>query len=151
MRKFRGSLVAFVVGVIVLATPGAALADDESDATTALQRQFQDLSDRNYDRLYGELHPAQQKLLSKARLIECGDSIPDFDIKRVEVEKFQKKPHYKIPGTDVRASAVLVTYDLTIAAQGQEETTSNTRYLAKVGKKWLWLTKPARFTQGCVF
>jgi hypothetical protein len=121
----------FGVALAAVAMPanmaGAAKSDD--GAVKALKQQYAQLADGQYDLAYRSLHPAQQALFSQDDFVACYQRIfsgVNFEAKVGDVKKTYRTT-IRVPGTDVRAKATSVTYELEVAAgSGKKETGTTT-------------------------
>jgi hypothetical protein len=123
-------------GVLLVSQPaGATAANDKAAAVKALKRQIAYASDGQYDRLYSELHPAQQALVTQACYI---DQLRDLQGASIEVKDVKKvyRTTLAIPGTGDTARGYGVTVKVKIASGGRSETATTTRYEFKVGGHW---------------
>jgi hypothetical protein len=128
----------------IAAVVGALLAGcgDDGDAAAgsdppeaAIVRQLGYLSDAQYGRLYDELHPAQQALLSRDEFIQCySDEVPALTIEDIDIgESFEES--LTLPGTDQRVDTVALTTEF--SAGGSQDTT--TFHEIEVDGEWRWM------------
>jgi hypothetical protein len=124
--------VAFAVGA------GAPAASANTSAGEFLKSVVASTGKGQYGRVWDRLHPAQQRFISRDRLIDCyerGD-VPSFTIKRWKVlATYQEKK--RIPGTNVRARTTAVTVRYTIDIDGRPDATgTETLHAVLVSGRW---------------
>jgi hypothetical protein len=118
----RLTTIVVVAALITAATASASLSS--TSAGEFLKSVSAGVGKGQYGRVWDRLHPAQQRFISRDRLIDCyerGD-VPSFTIKRWKVLKtYQEKE--RIPGTNVRARTTVVTVRYTIDIEGSPDAT----------------------------
>jgi hypothetical protein len=141
VRKLIAVAVIGLASLGIVAQPAAAKGDDRGAAVKALKRQYGYLNDGQFDRLYGELHPSQQAIITQRCFIDSeqksltGASIEIQDVKKVY------RTSTEIPGTGERARAYAITVKLKATRGGHSETGTTTSAERKVRGHWKFVVK----------
>src|SRR5262245_14110116 len=117
------SVSAVAVAAFAVAT-GAPAASANTSAGEFLRSVSASTGKGRYGRLWDSLHPAQQRFISRDRLVDCyvkGD-VPSVTSKRWKVLKTYQETK-RIPGTNVRARITTVTVRYTLDLGGEPDAT----------------------------
>ena len=142
--KFLASLIAAMTLV------GCADAASPSQTLPQFEKQLiQQLARGQWKRLYRELHPAQQRIISRSNFSRCMDSVVqhaanhgvNFSSQRFVRAKVEpKKRTVSIPGTSLRVEATAVRTWWSIVAGGARRILGgNPQNVVSVNGGWRWL------------
>lgn len=115
-------------------------ATSESDqAADALKRQMEMMGKGQWQRLYDELHPAQQAIIPFDLFDRCYRQVfgGTTDIAVTEIVEVFDEP-YEIDGTNETVSSKAVTATYAVTRAGRTETATATFHEVKVGDGWRW-------------
>jgi hypothetical protein len=130
-----------VLGLAVALMAGCGREDDpaRTPAGAAQVRLLEDLYNGRLDRAYATLHPAYQRIVPRARFVECTRSVGLGGLDSIDVLKVYEDP-VVIPGTgEVDATAVRVG----LTSSSGETTKPFVGHQVKVGQQWRWVLNDA--------
>lgn len=136
----------------LMALPGLAFLscgdDDDSDGDPGLNgppesatEQLLDMIDKQqWGREWDNLHPEQQKFVSRDKFVSCAKDDDSPSIDSVEVLDVDDD-EMQIPGTGIRAASKAVTVHLTLrqTLRQDEGETWDTIHLFEVDGRWRWV------------
>jgi len=114
---------------------GGGSASGKETAADFVHRITVEFSRGQSGRLWDELHPADQAIVTRARFVECQKN-DGFNLKSFKVlESFNES-------TDVEGKATPSTA-VSIRATSDDGETTATMHAVSVGGKWRWILQPA--------
>lgn len=139
----RGGIFTIGIALLFAACGGGG---DES-AGDAFKRQMGFVDKGQWSRSYDELHPEQQKLISREAFLSCGAKRSSAQI--LEVKILETYPEdYLILGTGITAPSTAVTASLKVKSGSQEQEVKRTVHEFKIDGKWRWVDDPAYYANG---
>lgn len=110
------------------------------DAAFFVMKVFADYGAKDFAEVWTDLHPAQQRLVSKDEFVACYADRPGGAIPKIEgwVDEEATQKHILVPGTSWRVRALVVPVDVTIAV---EEPYTERRHvpIIRTQGRWAWI------------
>ena len=140
MRMTRITVVALAVVAAAFAagcggSGGGGSASGKESAAGFVQRITVEFSRGQSGRLWDELHPADQALVTRARFAECQRN-DGFNLKAFKVLESYDEP-IDVAGKTVPSTAV------SVRATSEDGETTATMHAVSVDGKWRWILQPA--------
>jgi hypothetical protein len=130
-----------LLGVVVVLAAGCGGEEDPAatGAGAAAVRKYEDLYSGNFGRAWEELHPAHQRIVSRARFAGCaGEEIAVGDLESIEVLDVFDDDIRVVGLRERRAKAVRVRVS---SFHGESFTVAD--HEVKVGDRWRWILNSA--------
>lgn len=130
---------------VALASVGCSQSNQDAQGgdspEAALKRQIAFISDGQYRRAYGELHPVQQALFTPEQYEACvSKAAGAIDVESVKIkETFEET--LTIPGTSQSVQAVAITAEVKV--KGIAEVQTDTYHEIRVGDSWRFTASAA--------
>jgi hypothetical protein len=143
----RSILVLAVVAAGLLATaPMASAASEPSDAEVAaasafMKRVAQTRANGQTAKSYQSLYPGQKQRISASEFAACAPSDSGITITSWKVEDATSE-RVEVPGTGKKVDTVTLTVTLSAKRGADEQSTTTTLHVIKVGKRWTWALAP---------
>ena len=142
--KFLAPLIAAVTLV------GSAQAASAALTLPQFERQLvQQLGGAQWNRLYAELHPAQQRIISRGDFSRCMAAVVRSAAKRgvsysslrfIDAQVQPKKRTTVVPGTRLRVKAIVVRMRWSVVERGVRRVVQGERqYVVKADGRWRWM------------
>jgi hypothetical protein len=149
MRRLAAVLT--LVGAATMLVPSVAWAKEQHNlqgAESAFRRYVAIVNNRQWDRYYDGLHPAQQKVITKDAFMTCIDSlVPEA----ASITNVKFTDHYNetvtLPGTQtkVKSTALTVKYVAHVGQAKQAQT--DTVHLIWSKNRWNWALSAKQLAQ----
>lgn len=139
MKHLAGIALAFV---LLTACGGGGGDGDkpglDGSPESAIKDLFEMVDKEQWGREWENLHPEQQKFISRAKFIECAEAsdLPSLD--SVKVLEVYDEPT-DIPGTGLSADSKAVTVELKLSRGLLKNETRDTFHLIDVDGRWRWV------------
>jgi hypothetical protein len=131
-------VVAVLAAAVLVAGCGGEVDPARTPAGSAQVHFLEDVYNGRLDRAYGSLHPAFQRIVPRARFVECTRRARLGGLDSIEILEVYDDP-VEIPGSGkVRAKAVRVRL-----TSSSGDTTTFVSHEVKVGPRWRWVLNDA--------
>jgi hypothetical protein len=131
-------VVAVLAAAVLVAGCGGEVDPARTPAGSAQVRFLEDLYNGRVDRAYASLHPSFQRIVPRARFIDCTRRARLGELDSIEILDVYDDP-VEIPGSGkVRAKAVRVRL-----TSSSGDTTTFVSHEVKVGPRWRWVLNDA--------